>query len=461
MSPMKTRKAHPQLRSPRHLAGIRRVLRRLGAQAGAIADRIADFAEPGLKEFRSSDLLERFLTENGFRVWRPWKGLPTAFKAVARTGTDGGAGRGPVIALLAEYDALPDCGPRPGLWGHGCGHNLLGTGSALAAIVAAEVLRRARKDATIVLFGCPAEEMLSGKVYMGMQRAFAGLDAVLAWHPGGKTEVYAAGGAAMDSIYFRFRGRTAHGASAHGGRSALDAALLMDVAINYLREHVESNVRMHGIITKGGQAPNVVPDAAESWYYIRGRDRKQVDDLRRRVTLCARGAAKATETRVRVVVVDSVTERIRNRTLAEMLDALLHRAGPVRLSPADLREARKVLPKKKYVTKIQPIKNDASFASSDEDNVSWLAPLICLNVTCTPEGTPGHHRDYARMVRTSGARRGMLKAAEVLAAGAVELALNRPLLTKARAEFRKNLRGKRYRLPIAREVVRKYTKGGK
>ncbi len=419
-------------------------LRRCEVEAVQVAEAIAELAEPALEEYESSKVLEEFLARNGFRVSRPWKNLPTAFRAVA------GRGR-PRIALLAEYDALPDCGPGPGQWGHGCGHNLLGTASGLGGIIAAEVLRKLSREGTVLVFGTPAEEALSGKVMLCEHNAFANLDAVLTWHPHRGTRVNLAGGAAMDSIVFSFRGKTAHaGGAPHEGRSALDAALLTDVAVNYLREHIPDNVRIHSVIPDGGGVPNVVPDRAKIWYYVRGRDRKQVDEMRRRVTACARGAALATETRVRTTVVDSVTERIPNRTLAQMLDALLHRCGPPRFTPPDTRAAAKISLGKKYSTKIAPIQSEPHTASSDEDNVSWFVPLGQFLVACVPEGTVGHHREYARMIRTSGAHRGMKKAAQVLAGATLELVLNRPLLEKARAEFRKNRRGKRYNLPLTR-----------
>ena len=302
----------------------------------------------------------------------------------------------------------------------------------------------------MVVIGTPAEEALSGKVILAARKAFANLDAVLAWHPGGTTAANLAGGAAMDSIVFAFRGRTAHAAGGpEHGRSALDAALLTDVAVNFLREHAPDNVRIHSVIPDGGTAPNVVPDRAKIWYYVRGRDRKQVDALRERVIRCARGAAVATETRYRTTVLDSVTERIPNQTLAKMLDALLRRCGAPRFTPAEARAAARIVPGKKYATKIAPIQTEPHAASSDEDNVSWFAPLGRIAVACVPDGTVGHHRQYAAVVRTGGGHRGMLKAAEVLAAATVELAVNRPLLTRAKSEHRKNRRGKRYDLPIS------------
>ncbi len=429
------------LRSSPHLRRIRSAVRRQGDSAVQLAERVGDLAELAMREFQSAEAVERFLAERGFSVSRPWDDIPTAFHAAA------GAGK-PTIAILAEYDALPDCGPRPGRTGHGCGHNLLGAASALAGVAAAETLARAGKAGRVIVFGTPAEEALAGKELMATRGAFKGLDAVLGWHPNNMTRSNGAGGSAMDSIRFTFRGRTAHAAAyPHKGRSALDAAVLTDVAVNYLREHIQPNARIHCVIPHGGKLPNVVPDRAEIWYFVRGRDRRQVDDLRRRVTLCARGAATATETRYRAEVIASITERVPNEPLAEMLDAMLHRFGPPEFTAADLRAARRVWSAAKYDETISPILREPYPGSSDEDNVSWLAPLGRIDVACVPKGTVAHHRRFAELVRTSGAHRGMLRAAEILAAAVVELVLNPPLLQKAKAEFRRNMRGRKYDLP--------------
>jgi len=429
------------LRASRHLPVIRRYVRTHRQLAIELAERIADLAEPPMKEFHSSQLLAGFLADRGFKVdWR-WDNIPTGFQASFGTGR-------PRIALLAEYDALPDCGPRRGQWGHGCGHNLLGAGSCLAGLAAAKTLEEIHRPGQIIVFGTPAEESLSGKVLMAEAGAFRRLDAVLAWHPSKETSVFLAGGSAMDSLSFKFKGRTAHAAGApHKGRSALDGAMLTDIAVNYLREHVESNTRIHSVIPDGGSAPNVVPHTAEIWYHVRGRDREQVDELTGRVSRCARGAATATETTVRTACHDSVTERIPNKALAEAMDAILHRCGPPHFTPADAKAAVKITPGKEYSTNIEKIKTEQGKGSSDEDNVSWFAPLVRLNVTCVPDGTVGHNREYAAMVRTPGAHKGMMKAAEYLTTGAVELALNKPLLARAQAEHKSNMRGKRYKLP--------------
>jgi aminobenzoyl-glutamate utilization protein B len=434
-------KAKAVLRCAAHLPRIRAALRRRAASAAALAETIADFAEPPMQEHASAAALEGFLEAEGFVVDRPWKGIPTAFRSVAGQ-------RGPRIAMLAEYDALPDCGQKPGQWGHGCGHNLLGVASVLAGVVAADVLRALGRNGRIVVFGTPAEESLSGKVLMAEQNAFARLDAVLAWHPGGKNFASLAGGSAMDSLSFRFRGKTAHAAGCpEQGRSALDGALLTDVAVNYLREHIPENARIHCVIPDGGKAPNVVPDFAEIWYYVRGKDRRQVDALTARVRRCARGAAMATETQCRMLFHDAIAERIPNHALADLLTSLLRRCRGPQFTPADARAARRIAPKRKYLSTIDPINTRQSRGSTDEDSVSWFAPLGRLNVACVPEGTVSHHREFEAMCRLPGAHRGMLKAAEVLASAAIELALNAPLLGRARREFQAAMRGKKYDVP--------------
>jgi aminobenzoyl-glutamate utilization protein B len=425
-----------------HLRTIRAVIEQLSSQTIQAAERIADLAEPAMKEVGSSAVLADLLKRGGLEVSRPWKHIPTAFKAVA------GSGR-PVVGIMAEYDALPNCGQGEGQWGHGCGHNLLGAASALAGIAAAATLKKLGKGARIVVFGTPAEESLYGKVIMADAGAFFGLDAMLGWHPSSRTSANLGGGSAMDSIRLNFTGQTAHAAGEpHRGRSALDAAILTEVAVNFLREHVEENARIHCVITDGGEAPNVVPEHAQIWYYVRGKDRRQVDQLRRRLLLCAKAGALATETRLKVFIETSLTERVPNQALAGMLDGLLRRCGPPVFTAADRKAAQAILPGKVFSDALEPIKADQGRASSDEDNVSWFAPLGKLDVACVPKGSTYHHRDFARLIRTSGAHCGMLKAAEYLAAAAVELVLNRPLLAASQAEFKANRKGKEYNLPM-------------
>lgn len=418
---------------------VRRLVAREAAAATELARRIWQLAELALDERESSRLLADYLAARGFRVDRPLAALPTAFRAVW------GRGR-PVIGVLGEYDALPGCGSSAGERGHGCGHHLLGVGAAAGAVAAARMLAAEGRAGRVVYWGCPAEETLVGKAYMARDGAFRGLDACLAWHPGKKTVSRAGGGAAMDSLSFEFRGRTAHGSYAEAGRSALDAAVLADVAANYLREHVAENVRVHCVLSDGGRAPNVVPAYARSWYYVRGRDRAQADDVRRRLVLCARGAALATGTRLRVRRLSSLYNRLRNDALAELLLDNLKLMGGNRATAADARAARRAgLKRPQFNEGVEPrVETEPGRASSDEDSVSWLAPLGVFMMACWPEAVLGHHRETTLHGNAPYAYRGMLRAAQVIAGAAWDLAAGGRALRRARAEFRRAKSGFRW-----------------
>jgi aminobenzoyl-glutamate utilization protein B len=344
--------------------------------------------------------------------------------------------------MLAEYDALPDCGPRKGEWGHGCGHNLLGTAAATGAVAAADVLAQTRRQGRVVVWGCPAEEILAGKIYMARDGGFRDNDAILAWHPTAhQTGVSSKGGAALDSILFEFHGRTAHAATAHEGRSAQDGVMLLDVAANYLREHVEENVRIHMCVLNGGDAPNVVPGFARSWYYVRGRDREQVDAVRKRLEACARGAAMASGTKVRIKRLTGGYSRLENDTLAELVGRNLETFGAPTATAAD---KRRLKGKRTFASGLRREPDEQGRASTDDDSVSWLAPFGRFELTCVADDTPAHHRDYAAQTMLPFAHRAMLRAAEVFAGTALDLLSDRALLRKAKAEFRKRTRGFTY-----------------
>ncbi len=415
------------------------LVRKLVAQEKRAASRLAgeiwELAEPPFREIESCKLLADYLAGQGFRVTWPFKMVPTAFKAVR--------GRGkPVVGILGEYDALPDCGAEPGTYGHACGHNLLGVGAAVGAVAAARMLEQAKRPGQVVYWGCPAEEALAGKAYMARDGGFRGLDACLFWHPGGESRVGAAGGTALDSIVFEFTGRTAHGAYAAHGRSALDAAVLMDVAVNYLREHLPENVRIHGVIPDGGAAPNVVPAHAKIWYYVRGKDRGQVDDVVRRVKRCAAGAATATETHFATTTLTAIYNRLPNRAMAELVRDNLVLMGAPSVSASDRDRVKALGKKPEFATKINPnIGSQPGRASSDEDTVSWLTPLGGCTTACVALGTPGHHRDYTAQSNLPFAHKGMLKAAEVLAATAWDLCTEPKVLKKVVNEFKAGTKG--------------------
>ncbi|MCX7805259.1 MAG: amidohydrolase [Planctomycetota bacterium] len=424
------------------MRGLRRLVGKAAARiaddAVRLSDAIWEFAEEPFREFKSASAIREFLGGRGFRLTKSFPMIPTAFEMRF------GSGR-PRIGLLAEYDALPDCGIEMGAWGHGCGHNLLGAASAMAAAIVAEAIGRGMvPSGSVVLAGCPAEESLAGKAYMARDGAFRGLDAVLAWHPSSENRVNPLGGAALDSVVFEFFGRTAHGASAHLGRSALDAALLMEHAVNILREHVPENVRIHSVITGGGTMPNVVPAYARLWYYVRGRDRKEVDGVSRRVTACARGAALATETRAKRTLLTAIYARLPNDTLADMLRSCMEEIGPPEFDSRDASELKKLGLKGEFARGIERDDKKQGRASSDEDTVSWLAPLGRFSLACFAEGPPGHHRDTTAQGRARFAHKGMLKAGQILAFAALRLMTDRNLLIKARDEFRRRTRGFRF-----------------
>jgi aminobenzoyl-glutamate utilization protein B len=296
----------------------------------------------------------------------------------------------------------------------------------------------------IIYYGCPAEETLAGKVYMARDGAFRDLDAVLAWHPGTSSGVSNYGGSSMDSLVYEFFGKTSHGASAHNGRSALDGVMLMDVATNYLREHVPENVRIHCVIRDGGDAPNVVPAYAKVWYYVRGKDRKQVDELRERLTKCAEGAAIATETTMKTHRISAVYPRLPNDVMCEAVRVNLELFGPPRASKKDRERVGALDYQGEFDGKIKKGMGSQGRGSTDEDNVSWLSPLGRFQMVCYTQGTPGHHRDITAQAVMPFADRGILQTAKVFAGSAIDLILNKKVLQEARAEFKKRTKGFTY-----------------
>ena len=398
---------------------------------------ICGWAERPFREVKSANALADYMASQGFEVQFPYRKIPTAFRAVWGKGK-------PAVGMLGEYDALPNCGPEDGQWGHGCGHNLLGVAPAAGAVAAKRVLEGDGAKGTIIYYGCPAEETLGGKVYMARDGAFRDMDAVLAWHPAAGSGVNNAGGSSLDSLVYEFFGRTAHGASAHTGRSALDGVMLMDVAANYLREHVPENVRIHSVIRDGGDAPNVVPAYAKIWYFVRGKDRAEVDEVRKRLTGCAEGAATATETTMKWYRVTAVYPRLPNDAMCEATRKNLGLFGPPRPTQDDRKRARKLGLKGDFDTSIAKGTGSQGRGSSDEDNVSWLAPMGRFQLACYAKGAPGHHRGLAAQTALPFAQRAALQAAKVFAGTALDLCQNPELMRKARAEFRKRTKGFTY-----------------
>jgi aminobenzoyl-glutamate utilization protein B len=415
-------------------------------QIAKVSRAIWDYAEQGYQETRSTALLQQELRKAGFTIQAGVAGMPTAFVASYRTGP------GPVIGILAEFDALPglaqaatpERSPIAGkAAGHGCGHNLFGAASAGAAMAIKAWMEVNRVQGEVRLYGTPAEEGGGAKVYMAKAGLFDGVDAVLHWHAADANS--AAQDLAMANISgkFRFHGVSAHAASnPHLGRSALDGIEVMDVAVNAMREHVPETVRIHNIITSGGSAPNVVPDFAETYYYVRDWDPAVVRQVLTRIQKAAEGAAMATETRVEFELVNGVYGLLPNDTLGKLMDANLREAGPPRWDAADRAFAEKLsvqLPKPRPVEEGQGFRaystGERGGGSTDVGDVSWVVPTVGLRVATYPAGTPAHSWQAVASAGSPFGEKGAVVAAKTLALTASDLFRRPELLKEARAEF--------------------------
>lgn len=428
-----------------------------------ISDEIWEFAEIALEEHKSAELLARTLEKAGFNVERGVAGLPTAFTA------RWGSGK-PVIGILGEYDALPSLSQVAGETekkplvqggaGHGCGHNLFAAATLGAALAVRSLMEKEKIPGTIIYYGCPAEETVYGKTVMAKAGLFDELDAAITWHPSSKNKVSLNSSLAMNSFEVTFRGKTAHGASdPWNGRSALDAVELMNYGVNLMREHVEPTVRMHYIIKDGGAAPNVVPDKATAWYYVRGLNRQIVEDLYRRVLNIAKGAALATETEVEIKLITGVHNTLVNKTIAEALFRNFQLVGVPQFNEEELEFARTLQRKfsseeKGMNTAIEEFKADPvqRGGSTDVAEVSWIAPTAQINTACVPEGVPWHSWVLVSCSGSSVGHKGMLTAAKILAATTLDLLTDRQLLAEAKDEFDKATEDKPYKSPLEAEV---------
>ena len=409
---------------------------------------IWSYAEIGLQEMRSSKELMDLLRANGFTVDQGVAGMPTAFVASYGSGH-------PIIGILAEYDALPGLSqqavperkPRDGIdSGHACGHSIFGTASTGAALAVKQAIQSGAIQGTIRLYGTPAEETGIGKTYMVRAGLFKDCDAVLTWHASDLTDSSYSYSKAMVSVKFHFSGLASHAsASPHEGRSALDAVELMDSGVNFMREHVKEDARIHYVITNGGGQPNVVPPEAEVWYYVRANKHADVERYFEWVQQIAQGAAMMTRTRLASVRVETDQhEVLPNRTLAEAIQRNLELVGAPRFTEEEQAFARRTQqPLDRAFDRalseiIEPLEARPSqgVASTDVGEVSWVVPVGQLNVAAYTFGAPGHSWQIAACTGMSIGEKGMLVAAKTLAATAVELFESPALVDKARADFR-------------------------
>jgi len=423
-------------------------------QTANIARKIWEWAEVGYQEEKSSSLLKDTLRAEGFSVKEGVAEIPTAF--VAEYG-DGG----PVIAILAEFDALPginqDSVPTRSLIGgqnasHACGHNLFGAGSVGAAIAVKDWLVQTGTSGRIRLYGTPAEEGGSGKVYMLRAGLFDDVDFALHWHPSDENSAAARTSLANRSAKFRFHGRSAHAAGApERGRSALDGVEAFDMMVNMMREHIPQDARIHYVITKGGNAPNVVPDFAEVFYYVRHPTAHGVDKIWARVEDAARGAALGTGTTVDWEVIHGNNPLLVNETLAKMVDEKLREVGGVTYTKEEQKFAKKIYAS--FATpdnalgsqeEVQPYERTLGYGSTDVGDVSYATPTVGLRTATWVPGTSSHSWQSAAASGMSIGFKGAQTAAKTLALAAIELYTNPELREAAREEF-ETARGENYK----------------
>jgi len=426
---------------------------------GAISRQIWENPELGFHENRSSALLQQELKANGFAVKADLAGMPTAFTA------EWGSGK-PVIGLMGEFDALAGLSQKDsplqsavanGAPGHGCGHNLLGSASALAAVAVKEEMQARGLHGTIRYFGTPAEEGGGGKIYMLHAGLFRDVDAVLDWHPGDANAVHLGSTLANNGGLFRFYGVASHAAAApERGRSALDGAMIMLNAVEMLREHVPQGTRIHYIITNGGSAVNVVPAFAEVSLVARHPDAPVLEGVWARVMKCAQAGALASETRMEFEQGTNYANTLANEVLAEVLGRALRKAGGYHYTPEEQAfagELRKSLgdtrerpgPETVSADKSRP----AGIASSDAGDVSWNVPLAELSAATFVPGVAAHTWQAAACAGTSIGRKGMLVAARTLALGSIELFEHPREVEAAREAFDKQLAGRKWTTRVA------------
>ena len=449
-----------------------------------LSDKIWEKPEIALKEFYSSKLQADYLEKQGFKIQWDLGGLNTAFSA------EWGEGK-PVIGFAGEYDALSGLSQKnqadpepvvPGGLGQGCGHNLLGVGCLAAAMAVKTWLQESGKSGTVIYYGCPAEEAGDGKVYMTRAGAFDGLDAAFNFHPDYINMAGKGSCVGVKDIKYRFHGTSAHaGGSPHLGRSALDAVELMNVGVNYLREHVTKNVRIHYTITHGGDLPNVVPPEAEVWYFIRAHENKELEEVAERVRKVAEGAAMMTETALEVVFQGACSKVVSNYRLADLQYEAMQFIGPIEYTAEELEYAQKV--NQNYPKDIregnmlsifnekhrhlamermgQPLlgenfpamdEGEVMTGSTDVGDMSQVVPLSMLSTTCWASGAPGHTWGIVATGAMSIGHKGMLHAAKTMALAAVDLFNSPELLQEVRDEFEKATKDAPYQCPIPAHI---------
>lgn len=429
-----------------------------------MAQDIWDHPQIAYEETYASELQQKELQNQGFTVRNNIGDVETAFVA------EYGQGK-PIIGILGEFDALPGLSQTatptkeeasPNGPGHGCGHNLLGTAGVEAIVALKEKMEKDGLAGTIRYYGCPAEEVLSGKTHMAKAGVFDDLDSALTWHPMTKNAPMNISSQSMVSIKFHFKGKPAHAAaSPEAGRSALDSVEMMNIGVNYLREHVPASTRMHYTITDGGLAPNIVPETASVWYFLRASSREEVEGILHRVRNIAKGASLMNETEVESEILGFPYESLPNDPLNELMYQNTLESKPLEYTKEEqvfVENLAKTLPTAgKPFEELLP--TDISFepyqagvsspGSTDVGDVSWIAPTGMVTTTCTPVGTALHSWQATASFGTQIGYKGMHLAASTMALSAYDLLNNEDgVLEKAKETFDKLRNGKEYKAGV-------------
>lgn len=462
------------------------------AQLTKICDDIWGFAEYGLCEDKSSRLIAETLEKHGFKIKLGVAGMPTALTA------EWGMGK-PTIGVMGEYDALPGISNKvvpykealvEGGMGHGCGHNIHGTSAMSAAIASRYALEKHGHGGTIRFYGCPAEENYGGKTYMVRAGLFEDVDACLSHHPGSINTARLCSNTATNGVRFHFYGKTAHAAAnPEQGRSALDAVELMNIGVNYLREHIIEKARIHYIIEAGGGQPNVVPDYARSWYYIRAPERDQLASISKRVEKIAEGAALMTETNLKIESSGMGYNKITSKTLSELVVHNMREVGPPKYSEKEQEfaaEIAKTFSKQQKIDSLKQLKlpewekyvdinlppdildawddGEVSPGSTDVSTVSWVVPTMEFGTVCNVLGAPGHSWQFVACSGSTIGHKSLIFASKTMAGSVLDLMTTPQLIARAKEEHKKRLAGKFYEpgdlerkppLELARETAEK------
>ena len=445
-----------------------------------IAKQIWDNPQVALQETYASKLLADKLAAAGFDISWGAGGMPTAFIAEWGSGA-------PIIGILGEYDALPGLSQalssaktplEAGGPGHGCGHNLYGTACLGAALALQNAMTAQGIPGTIRYYGCPAEETLVGKTFMARDGVFDDLDAALTWHPGATNIVWNGSSLAMNSFRVNFHGVAAHaGGSPWLGRSALDGVMLMDAGVNYMREHVPPESRIHSVVTSGGEAPNVVPAYAQVWYFVRAPKRAQVEDMYRWMQDIAKGAALMSGTRCEIEFLTGCYDMLPNQVMSDLLYEKMAAVSDMRFTEQERQYARELQAtfpagsvqrgfdwtQLSTSDKLDPAALDDPLwegvfphsktpplmgGSTEVADVSWITPTAQMTTACWPLGTPGHSWQTTASTGSSIGAKGMLFAAKTMALAALDLLLDADLLARAKAEFSESRGDFRYATPL-------------